>query len=265
MLPSEYQEFASFMRIFSKVTVTPNGKSIDEMIEALFVLLEEYPLETVKTAVIRHCEANKFFPMFADIVGQIKGTPDDRALLAWGLVLKASKKYRLRESIRFPHPAIHFAIEQMEGWRDFFNTLTDDNKDFRGKTFMAYYKLGEKCATWENVCEYFPSDGERCAIQAGRMPARKVDDVATDTIIPDSQLMPLEPMQAWASVHYEILRPRSLMREDMSFENPATTYAIEQMGGWSKLCSTLNDGTESKKQREFCMHYMLYSKARYTN
>ena len=265
MLQSEYQEFASFMRLISKVTTVPNGKSVDETIDALFVLLEEYPFTAVKAAVMKHCEINKFFPMLADIVNQIKGTPDERALLAWGLVLKASNKYRLRESIRFPIPAIHFAIEQMEGWAEFFKTLTPDNKDFRAKTFMSYYKLGEKIATWENVCEYFPSDGERCAIQAGRIAVRRVYDVATDMIIPDSQFMPLEPLAAWSSVRYRMAQYGARQESAVSFKNPAVNYAVEQMGGWQELCATVNDGTDAKKLKEFRLHYMAYSQTSLTD
>ncbi len=259
MLMSEYQEFASFMRLTSKVTAVPNGKSVDEMIDALFALLEEYPFEVVKGAVRRHCEVNKFFPMLADIVSQIKGTPDERALLAWGLVLKASNKYRLRESIRFPHPAIHFAIEQMEGWAEFFKTLTTENKDFRAKMFMSYYKLGEKIATWDNVCEYFPSGTERMAIEVGRVPDRRVYDVATDTVIPDSQFMPLEPLVAWSSVRYRMEQFGGRQELEVSFKDPAINYAVEQMGGWQELCKTVNDGTDAGKLKEFREHYTEYS------
>ena len=203
--------------------------------------------------------------MFADIVCQIENTPDERALLAWGLVLKVSRKYRLRESIRFPHPAIHFAIEQMEGWTEFYKTLTPDNKDFRAKTFMSYYKLGEKIATWENVCEYFPSDGERIAIKSGRVTARRVYDVATDTIIPDSEFLPLEPLAAWSSVRYRMAQYGARQESAVSFKNPAVNYAVEQMGGWQELCATVNDGTDAKKLKEFRLHYMAYSQTSLTD
>lgn len=258
MTGEDYQAFASFMRMVSQVTAIPNGKSVDGMIEALFFMLEEYPFEIVKTAVKKHCEANKFFPMLADIVSQIKGTPDERALLAWGLVLKAYRNYRLRESIRFPYPAIHFAIEQMEGWGEFCRTLTPDNKDFRAKTFSSYYKLGEKVATWESVSEYFPSDAERLAIESGRVPVRRVYDVATDTVIPDSQFTPLEPLAAWSSVRYKMSQFGMRDATTVSFKDPAINYALEQMGGWAELCATVNDGTNATKLREFRRYYAEY-------
>ena len=258
MTGEDYQAFSSFMRMVSKVTAIPNGKSVDEMIDALFFMLEEYPFDVVKGAVKKHCEANKFFPMLADIVSQIKGTPDERALLAWGLVLKAYRNYKLRESIRFPYPAIHFAIEQMEGWQEFCRTLTDDNKDFRAKTFSSYYKLGEKVATWENVSEYFPSDGERFAVEAGRVPVRRVYDVATDTVISDSQFSQLEPLAAWSQVRHKMGQLGMREAATVSFKNPAVNYAIEAMGGWSELCASVNDGTNAAKLKEFRRYYAEY-------
>lgn len=256
MTSKDYQAFASFLRVVSKVTVLPNGKSVDETIDALFIMLADYPLEVVKQAVIRHCEANKFFPMFADVVSQIKGTPEERALVAWALVLKARREYKVRVSIRFPHPAIHFALEQMGGWEHVYKTLTDENEDFKSKTFCEYYKLGEKCATWDNVCDYFFSEVERYTLNAGRVLPRKVYDVSTDELVPESQLSPIEPLQAWATVRMRMLMPE--WRRDEGFEDPAITYAVEKMGGFSELYATLNDGTELKKLKEFRAYYMKY-------
>ena len=259
MTGSDYQEFCEFMRRISKVTAIPNGKSIDEMIDALFMLLNEYPLEAVKAAVMRHCEANKFFPMLADIMSQIKGTPDERAMMAWGLVMKARREYRQRVGIRFPHPAIHFALEQMGGWAHVYKTLTNENEDFKAKTFVVYYKLGEKCATWENVCDYFPSEVERHTLKAGRVLARKVYNVATDMLVPDSQLEPLEPLEAWASVHYKmLLSPQRMREEGATFEDPAINYAVDRMGGLGELRASLNEETESRKLREFRRYYTEY-------
>ncbi|MBQ7215774.1 MAG: hypothetical protein IJS39_07290 [Synergistaceae bacterium] len=256
MTSNDYQAFASFMRVVSKVTVLPNGKSVDEMIDAMFLMLADYSFEVVKEAVMRHCKANKFFPMLADVVCQIEHTPDERALMAWGLVLKARREYRIRVSIRFPHPAIHFALEQMGGWEHVYNTLTDENEDFKCKTFSEYYKLGEKYATWDNVCDYFFSEAERYALNAGRVLPRKVYDVSTDALVPENQLSPIEPLQAWATVRMRMLIPQ--WRRDKFFEDPAITYAVEKMGGFSELCATLNEGTELKKLKEFRAYYMKY-------
>ena len=258
MTSNDYQAFASFMRMVSKVTVIPNGKSVDEMIDAMFVMLAEYPLEAVKGAVTRHCEANKFFPMFADVVSQIKGTPDERALMAWALVLKERREYRVRVSIRFPYPAIHFALEQMGGWEHVYKTLSDENEDFKGKTFGEYYKLGEKCATWETVCDYFFSEAERQTLNAGRVLPRKVYDVSTDALVPESQLKPIASLEAWALVRRRMLMPLYTREHGVSFEDPAINYALEKMGGFSELCTTMAEGTEFKKLQEFRTHYMQY-------
>ncbi len=71
MIDSDYQAFSSFLRVVSKVTVLPNGKSVDEMIDAMFLMLADYSLEAVKEAVIRHCEANKWVCQ-VNCVGSVK-------------------------------------------------------------------------------------------------------------------------------------------------------------------------------------------------
>ena len=101
----------------------------------------------------------------------------------------------------------------------------------------------------------FPSDNERMAIELGRVPDRRVYDVATDTVIPDSQFMPLEPIAAWSSVRYRMERFGGRQELEVSFKNPAINYAVEQMGGWQELCKTVNDGTDAGKLKEFRKHY----------
>ncbi len=105
----------------------------------------------------------------------------------------------------------------------------------------------------------FPSDNERIAVEAGRVPARRVYDVATDTVIPDEQFMPLEPLAAWSSVRYKMTQLGARRELEVSFKNPAINYAVEQMGGWQELCKTVNDSTDAGKLKEFRTHYMEYS------
>ncbi len=68
MTNSGYQEFLSFMRLMGVVTILPNDKNIDEVINALFVMLEDQPLDAVREAVKKHCMTSRYFPMLADIV-----------------------------------------------------------------------------------------------------------------------------------------------------------------------------------------------------
>ena len=192
MTAQDYTEFSTFMELISKVTAMPNGKNAKEVTHALFTFLSEYPFDVVKCAVIKHCKENKFFPMLADIVRQIEGTTEERAAMAWALLLKARKKYELRKTIRFPNPAIHFAIEQMGGWKHVYYGIDDENEDFKAKTFETYYCVGEKVANWDNVCSYFISDFDKYLMQHNDLKKLEVYDVETGLLVPECDLPALK-------------------------------------------------------------------------
>ena len=192
MTGQDYQEFTALMELVSQVTAIPNGKNAKEITNALFTFLSEYPFDVVKCAVINHCMENKFFPMLADIVRQIQGTVEERAAMAWALVLKAKKKYRLRKSISFSNPATHFAIEKMGGWEHLYTYLIDEAEDFKAKTFETYYRIGEKVATWQNVKAYFIGEDEKYLKEHNRLKKREVYNVETDMLVPESDLPALQ-------------------------------------------------------------------------
>ena len=194
MTEQDFTEFSSLMELASQVTAMPNGKNVKEVTNALFIFLKKYPFEVVKCAVMNHCRENKFFPMLADIVNQIEGTAEERAAMAWSLILKAKKKYRLVKSIRFPNPAIHFAIERMGGWEHLYTYLIDEEEDFKAKIFATYYRIGEKIATWDTVCSYFASEVEIYAIRNRGTVKREVFNVETDMLIPENELPALGTM-----------------------------------------------------------------------
>lgn len=132
--------------------------------------------------------SSPYMPKPVDVINAIEGTSEDRAMLAWALVVKAEGKYGVDFSIRFPHPAIHFAIEKMGGWRHLYRVLSDDNERFLARDFARLYAIGERCAAWENVCAYFPSVHESANRQRGFELARKVYDVETGALVPEREL-----------------------------------------------------------------------------
>ena len=189
MIESDRPAFDEIMDFVNDLTIMPSGKDLSRMKTALFTSLAQYPLDVVAKAVNAHCRTEKFFPMLADIIRQIEGTPDERAALAWSLVMKAKRKYKLRRAIKFPVPAIHFAIEKMGGWERVYWSIDDSNESFKAAEFQRFFKIGEKCASWEfetgkvKVCSYFPSEEEIYAIRKGKKFKREIFDVETDKII----------------------------------------------------------------------------------
>ena len=79
MTNSDYQEFLSFMRLMGVVTILPNDKNIDEVIDALFVMLEAYPYPfgAIREAVKKHCMTSRYFSMLADIVCNLDNSTDN--------------------------------------------------------------------------------------------------------------------------------------------------------------------------------------------
>ena len=189
MTENDRRAFYDILDAVNDLTIMPNGKDLERMKKILFANLLEYPLNVIASALNAHCRAEKFFPMLADIIKQIEGTPEERAALAWSLVMKAKRKYRLRKAIKFPSPAIHFAIEKMGGWEKVYWSVDDSNENFKAAEFQRFFKIGEKISSWngENgkvkVCSYFPSEEEIYALRKGKKIKREIFDVENDKII----------------------------------------------------------------------------------
>ena len=251
MTEADFSKFVELLQRAAKRTVTPSSIDLEDTANFMFDILNEYPFELVYNAVKEHCKTNKFFPVVSDIATQIEGSIEDRATVAWYQILKARKMFGLRKSIRFSTPATHFAIDRMCGWENLCNMITDSNASYMLRDFKVFYRLGERCATWQNVREYFPSDEERYVLKMGRMPKRKVYDVESGHVIPDEMLSPIAPMAAWSQVMLVHHKECWNGVKSVKFPDPAIHYAIERMGGWENFCTTLNENTEDKKREEF--------------
>ncbi|MBR1486856.1 MAG: hypothetical protein IJ597_06340 [Synergistaceae bacterium] len=192
MTEKDRQAFDEILDFIFDITILPSGKDLARVKAALFTSLREYPLDVVAKALNAHCRNEKFFPTLADIIRQIEGTPDERAALAWALVMKAKRKYKLRKAIRFPVPAIHFAIEKMGGWEQVYWSVDESNESFKSAEFQKFFKIGERCASWGleigkvKVCQYFPSEEELYAKRKGKNFKREIFDVETDKLITEN-------------------------------------------------------------------------------
>ncbi len=183
MIENDRKAFNEIFDIVGEMTIMPNGKDLERMKKVLFLGLMEYPLSVISEAAKSHCRISRFFPMLADIIVQIEGSLEDRAALAWSLIMKAKRKYKLNKTLRFPLPAIHYAIECMGGWEHLYWSIDDNSENFRAKEFIRFYRLGEKNATWENVKPYFLSDQEAYALKKGREITPVIYAVESDKIL----------------------------------------------------------------------------------
>lgn len=199
MRKDEFQAFQELMARTADVTVMPNGKELGRTTVALFEGLEAYPFAVVAEAVAAYCRTERFFPMLADIVSRIEGKAEDRAAAAWALVLKAIARHGHWDSVRFPLPAIHYAIDQMGGWRHLCCTLTTDSIPFRARDFAGYFAVGERVAAWGDdlgpgkvrVPAYLVGEHE-VNNRARGYALRRVWDAETGQLAPEAELPALQ-------------------------------------------------------------------------
>jgi hypothetical protein len=144
----QYDEFEEMMTHAAVLSYRQKGVDWRELMNALWEELEQYDLEVLRAAVMAHVRSEKFFPALGDIITRIEGTAEDRAKLAWRLVVRAIERLGHYDSVRFPSPAHHYAIEQMGGWRGLCARLTNDELPFREKDFVRFFEIGERVASW---------------------------------------------------------------------------------------------------------------------
>lgn len=150
---TEFLEFAKLMAFAAEMTA--GGKVMSEGAGRLmFTLLrEDLTLDEIKTGILAHLKSSngRFMPTIADIRGQAKGTEDERGQLAWRFFRKTLENHGYYDSVRFPHPAYHYAIEQLGGWTRIgqeWHSLSEKELEFRGKDFIRLYLVGERIASW---------------------------------------------------------------------------------------------------------------------
>jgi len=188
MRKQDWPKFRELMAHAANLTAMPNGKNIENVAASYFAELERYPLEAVAGAVRGYCRANRFFPALADIVTAIEGPEEDRAALAWASVLRAMSRWGYYDSVRFPDPAIHYAIAQMGGWMHLCATLRNDTEPFRRKDFAGYYATGRRLGAGAKPAPYLMGAHEADGRTRGFAAARCVYDTGTGRRVPESEL-----------------------------------------------------------------------------
>jgi uncharacterized protein DUF6475 len=127
--------FITMHEIFGK------GREPSEiLITTYFEALKEFSIEEISKAVSAVIRKYKYdcLPKPAEIINQITGNPDDRALLAWGKFLKALQRYGHYHSVRFDDPVIHSVVQAMGGWIKIAD-WQDKELQWNQKRFVEFY------------------------------------------------------------------------------------------------------------------------------
>jgi hypothetical protein len=192
-----------------KVVADVYGKEplTKEALKMFFMLWADYSLDQVKQALQEHMRTSVFMPKPADIIARIEGTAEDRAKFAWQIVVRAIQRLGHYESVRFPSPAYHYAIEQMGGWQGLCVSLRDDGLPFRGKDFERFFEIGERVASWDHAEGKVHVPAYLCGLHEyknrvnGYTLPLKVKNAVTGEVLPDIQpSLPSSSVEAMAVI-----------------------------------------------------------------
>jgi hypothetical protein len=126
-----------------------------------FESLKKYPLLDIQRALGAHLRESQFPPKPADIISRLEGSVEEQATLAWQFVLRCAAKYGYTTSLRFPDPAIVYAIERMGGWQEVCS-ITTDVLPFREQDFARHFAVAKRNDVgWDVVPPYCIGWGER--------------------------------------------------------------------------------------------------------
>ena len=115
----------------------------DVVMEIWFKTLEEFPIDTISTAVfdyMKNPDVGRYKPKPADIVKMIKGSTSDAASLAWTKVDKAVRMVGNYRSVVFDDIIIHKVITDMGGWVG-FGDKPESEWPFIAKDFQSRYRI----------------------------------------------------------------------------------------------------------------------------
>ena len=101
--------------------------------------LESFSDDKCERAFNQAISNSKFFPKPAELLEIIRGTQEDRAMLAWLSVEKAIRGIGPYSSVQFEDPVIHSVIESLDGWPEFQN-FTNAERQWKQREFVVRYR-----------------------------------------------------------------------------------------------------------------------------
>ena len=119
------------------------GKAPTEFKIALyFQALIDYDITAIEraaTAIIRG-RVYPAFPKPGEIIQEIEGSREDRAVIAWGEVIEAIRRVGPYQSVNFGDPTIHAVITFMGGWPA-TGEWTEGEMKWKQKEFERLYAV----------------------------------------------------------------------------------------------------------------------------
>lgn len=140
MNKSDWEEFYAVW--VSTCELISGRTPTDGAVNLCFTVLSRFSITEIRRALSSHLndpENGRYIPKPADIVRQIEGDTESRALMAWSKVEGAIRSAGAYRSVVFDEPEIMAAISNMGGWIRLCEML-EDELPFRRNEFCKLYK-----------------------------------------------------------------------------------------------------------------------------
>lgn len=165
-------------------------RDLSEGLLALYLdVLTPYRGEEIVDAIrchIRDPERGRFFPLPADLIRGMEGSPQNRSLVAWTRAVAAAENVGQYVSVDFGDSLLHEVIQEMGGWAKFL--LWPEREDpFKQKEFRERYQaLCERQHRGKEIrgIGYLPGISETTNHQTGYAGWNEVRKIASSEILP---------------------------------------------------------------------------------
>lgn len=135
-------DYATFVTIWSACHDVYGKSPSEGAIDLSFQALSRFDIGDIRVALTAHMndpEGGRFAPKPADVVRQIEGDSESRALAAWSKVERAISSAGPWATVVFDDAIIHTVIEEMAGWPKMCE-VTDKEMPFLRAEFSKRYQ-----------------------------------------------------------------------------------------------------------------------------
>lgn len=138
MKPDERQAFGQFLT----GALGFWGQSVNAFsLNVWWQACESMAFDQVRDAFTQHAldpDRGQFAPKPADLIRQLQGGHQDRAMGAWSKVYEAIKRAGARQSVVFDDAVIHTAVEDIGGWAAICRSEVDELQWLQKRFIEAY-------------------------------------------------------------------------------------------------------------------------------
>jgi hypothetical protein len=148
----DWGKFCALVRAADE-TISARPRSEPAM-ALMFEALLAFDIADVARAVSHHVRKSPYPVKPSDVASFLEGSPEERSQAAWRTFLRAVGRYGYYDSVRFPDPAYHYAIQELGGWErlcEELHCLTDREAQFRAREFRQPYETGLRVASWDGA------------------------------------------------------------------------------------------------------------------